>query len=309
MNTNFWIEIDKRINNAIKNKSYQHNMAVVTAINAGSVDCYLPTDPSHDFTVQNPNEIPCEVGDQISIGYRYGCLNSAVVEFRKTIMFNNVYVDYSTGIDAYTDSNGNLCGTSSYPFQTLQYAVERLPQNFNGREITINIVSMGTWSFYNLNTSGYHGGILNIIGNVEIGSFYLGNSTITLNLSNISFFNGLGAYHSYFLNCTDVRLYNCDFYSGEFIGSGDVSVYNDGSNVRVEDCYVSSEFFYSARTITFVKSINQSRTFCKNNSGGVDGMSDLRNYDISENSTLGRIGTEPTSTLANVIDASSVIRP
>jgi len=113
--------------------------ATVITVGAGTATVHLPTDPTGiNITVYNPNEIPLEVGDQVWIHKINGELNNAYILFRKTVTFDNIYVDYATGTDKFgRNSSGNLYGSAAAPFKTLQYAINRLPKNLNRRNINI----------------------------------------------------------------------------------------------------------------------------------------------------------------------------
>ncbi len=127
-------------------------IAVVDSVGAGHVMAYYPSE-TVTFTVINPNEIPCEVGDHIYITEIGG---TKKVDCRKTIQLSNIYVDYDTGVDSYADNGGHPYGTEERPFKTLQYAINRLPKNLNGRNITIYYEALNPLEV--LNIDGYHGG-------------------------------------------------------------------------------------------------------------------------------------------------------
>lgn len=118
--------IDTRINEALSKYLPVDRIATVISVGSGDALFHLPTDPDGtNITVLNPNEISLEIGDHVLIHYSSATqLGNAYILFRKTINFNNIYVDYATGTDAFgIDSSGNKYGSSSAPFKTLQYAV------------------------------------------------------------------------------------------------------------------------------------------------------------------------------------------
>jgi hypothetical protein len=73
----------------------------------------------------------------------------------------------------YVSTSGNDAsgdGTESYPYRTIQKAINSLPKNLNDKEITINVAS-GTYSEAVL-VSGFYGGILRFaFGTVTVKTF------------------------------------------------------------------------------------------------------------------------------------------
>ena len=85
---------------------------------------------------------------------------------------NTIYVSVS-GNDASGD------GSESYPFKTIQHAIDRIPKNLNNREITINIAN-GTY-LEDIEVSGFYGGTIRFtIGIATIKSFSVYESCVIL---------------------------------------------------------------------------------------------------------------------------------
>ena len=76
------------------------------------------------------------------------------------------------------DASGN--GTESAPYKTIQHAIDVLPKNLNGREVTINVAS-GTYS-ENIEIAGFYGGTLRFnFGTVSIKTISVFESCVILN--------------------------------------------------------------------------------------------------------------------------------
>lgn len=86
---------------------------------------------------------------------------------------NTIYVSVS-GDDAAGD------GSESYPYASIQHAIDSIPKNLNNREITINVAS-GTYS-ENVEVAGFYGGTLRFsLGAVIIKSFVLYETDVIIN--------------------------------------------------------------------------------------------------------------------------------
>lgn len=71
-------------------------------------------------------------------------------------------------------------GTESYPFATIQHAIDSLPKNLANKEITINIDS-GTYA-ENVEVAGFYGGTLRFaLGEVAVKSFVLYETDVIIN--------------------------------------------------------------------------------------------------------------------------------
>lgn len=279
-------------------------LAIVDSVGSGTIKAHYP-DETETFNVINPNEIPAELNNHIYVSEVFG---GKIINFRKTIELDTIYVK-SSGTDAYgNDSNGNLYGSFEAPFQTPEYALSRLPKNLNNRKITVFLMDVNYGSVVNM--SGFHSGTLIISGYSGYSSEFRGMSfehcTAELVFENLW---SLGGYLDSgsifdFYNCRNVTIKGCDLYVDPTVQHGDYCITARRSNVRVENCEASDPD-ESTRIGTFIHASDMSNILCKNNTGG--GLNLL--YSISENSTLGLLGTEPTGVTRYSVDASSVVRP
>lgn len=77
-----------------------------------------------------------------------------------------------------SDASGD--GSESYPFRTIQHAIDCAPKDLAGKEITINIAS-GTYS-ENVEVAGFYGGTLRFeLGEVSAKSFVLYETDVIIN--------------------------------------------------------------------------------------------------------------------------------
>lgn len=83
----------------------------------------------------------------------------------------------------YVSTSGNDAsgdGSESYPFATIQHAIDSIPKDLANREITINIAS-GTYS-ENVEVAGFYGGTLRFaLGEVVAKSFVLYETDVIIN--------------------------------------------------------------------------------------------------------------------------------
>lgn len=292
--------IDNKNNNILNRLSNWDISATVISVGAGQTTVHLPTDPvGINITAHNPNEISLEVGDQVTIHKVNGNTNNSVVLFRKTVGFNNIYVDYATGADKFGRAgNGSLYGSENAPFKTLQYAINRLPKNTNSRDIYIYFNTLS--SSESISMDGFWGGgkitirprvgttlastnSIQVVGcsGVRIEIFYL-NFTTTSN-------EGVEIYRA-----SQVAFYNCSV-TGTSSYSG--FVVSDGSNTIIENCVI-------ANRQNGIMADGVSSVLSNNNSG-----SNVYGLFAQFNSTIGKNGTQPTGTSGNeVVLAGSVIR-
>ena len=83
----------------------------------------------------------------------------------------------------YVRTSGNNAsgdGSESYPFRTIQHAINSIPKNLGNKEITINVES-GTYS-ENIEVAGFYGGTLRFeLGEVTVKSFVLYETNVIIN--------------------------------------------------------------------------------------------------------------------------------
>lgn len=256
----------------------------------GSVTINLPSE-TKDLVIQNVNEIPVEIDDQVSIMAIGNDLSNAIIEFRKGISLNNIYVDYNTGVDIYgRNNNGNQYGTINAPFKTLQYAVNRLPKILNNRSINIY--------FYRLNPNEvvyidrFNGGYINIepynTGANDINSIFVNNcSGVTIDIRYMDFINHNSWAASVF-NSYVVGFWNCNIDWGTTGGF----LISTGSKAVINHCDIY------ART-TAIRAEILSEVYSMNNTGNYNG------YGLVADgcSVIGKNGTQPT--LSQYSDESS----
>lgn len=291
-----------------KNKKRDKRLsATVVGISAGTVTVNFPNE-TIDINISNPNEVPCEIGDQIGIICIRGDLSNSIVEYRKAIMLDTVFVR-SDGTDEYgRDSSCKQYGSIEAPFKTPEYALSRLPKNLNNRKIRIYLMDVGYGRVIDM--GGFHSGTLIISGYSGYSSQFLGMSfehcTAEMVFENLWSLGGISDSGSIFdfYNCSNVTIKGCEMFVDPTVQHGSYCIKARRSSVRVENC-VGSDPDDSVRIGTFIHASDMSNILCKNNTGG--GLNLL--YSISEDSTLGVLGTEPTGVTRASIDASSVIRP
>lgn len=236
-------KVDERLANIDKSKRL---VGTVTATSGGSVTVVLANDEtSTPVVVQNPNEIPIEIGDQVGILAVGGSLSNAIVEYRKTITLDDIYVDYTDGTDAYGfDVSGYQYGSEDAPFKTLQYAMRRLPKNLNNRSITITIVDApsggGDSVIY---TDGFYSGYLIIQGEVgnyaEVKDIFLNNCSAGITFKYLTPKNTSGLYLMKFGNCSYIDIENCDFTTVETAAL----LATASSSVYLRNCTISNQTF------------------------------------------------------------------
>ncbi len=296
--------VDSRVKKYYRENKPIPQLAIVDSVGSGTIKAHYSGE-TKTFNVINPNEIPCELNNHIYVSEVYG---GKIINFRKTIELDTIYVK-SNGTDTYGNaSNGNIYGSLEAPFKTPEYALSLLPKNLNNRKITIYLMDVGYGSVVNM--GGFHSGTLTISGHAGYSSEFLGMSfehcSAELVFQNLW---SLGGYLDSasifdFNNCRNVTVKGCEMFVDPSTHHGNYCVTARRSNVRVENC-TGSDPDESTRIGTFINASDMSNIFCKNNTGG--GLNLL--YSISENSTLGLLGTEPTAVTRVSIDSSSVIRP
>lgn len=276
--------------------------ATVITVGAGSAVVHLPTDPvGTDITVQNPNEISLEIGDQVFVHKLNGNINNAYILFRKTINFDDIYADYATGTDAFgRDNNGNLYGSVNAPFKTLQYAINRLPKNLNGRYITIYFGTLDITEQIAINN--FHSGIISIEPSLEYYTGYAGVNRIYIgdcsgNYISVNYLDitrtdywAVQVYRASTVNFEYCTLHNSGSDGGFFISTG--------SKVRIQDCGTGN------RTIG-IRAELLSEMYSADNYG----TNSIYGLVADACSTIGKSGTQPTGSTANEsASAGSVIR-
>jgi Na+-transporting methylmalonyl-CoA/oxaloacetate decarboxylase gamma subunit len=286
--------IDKRIDEKNSTQTVEWASATVISVGAGNATCHLGTDPiGTNVIISNPREIPLEIDDEVSI-LKFGSLSNAIIDFRKDISLNNIYVDYLVGFDSYgKDSNGNQYGTINAPFKTLQYTVNRLPKNLNGRIIRIYFNTLTT---EDLIIDNFYGG----------GSIYIypvtGTSVVNINsliinschgafieigylgLTGYSNNNGLKA-AIHIIRTQTCRIYYCILTSSDDTIHG--ILVNSGSNAYVEKCTISDHNY-----AIFSRYMS---TVCSDNNDGLNNKIGLVSY---LSSTIGKLGTQPSGDIA-----------
>lgn len=291
-NPKFADDFIKIIRNEIKKAlpTQERLSGTVTDIGGGVVTVNLSTDPiTNTIDVQNPREIPCEVGDQVWITAINGNLSNAIVEFRKGITLDKIYVDYNTGTDAYADEKGRPCGTSDKPFKTPQYAINRLPKDLNGRTVAIYIINSN--SSEEIMVKNFFGG----------GSLLLtSNTSSSETIKSITVESCKSRIVMQRINCTsntvqpaiqinrslDTDIYDCTC-SGEtgFEGTG---IEVTSSNVEIRSCTLTNnEYGIMAQSCSTIFSYNNS------------GSNIFYGLLATNASTIGKSGTQPTGGTLN----------
>jgi hypothetical protein len=289
--------------------------ATVVAVNGGVITVHLPTDPiGTNIDVQNSRELALEIGDPVYITAINGDLSNAYVDLRRTINNNYLYVDYNLGVDQYVLDGGTI----SNPFKTIQYAINRIPKNLNGRNIYTNLVNTST-SEEIIVDNLYGGGSLRIIADSPktIKKISVLNCNVPIYLLNIACsttddlgygikFDNVNAY--IYIDTCDVSE-SCHGFPIGIIGCTNVHIVGstcsnqyrgilvENSTVSIENCIIDSN---TDGIVAFSSSI-----YSNNNSG------DNSRYGLRSefNSTIGKKSTQPTGSSANEYsDTSSVIR-
>ena len=270
-------------------------LAVVQNVGTAYVTVYYPDEETNTFDVYNFNEVPCEIGDQIYISDVSG---GKKVDFRKTIQFDNIYVDYVNGVDAYADSDGNSYGTKERPFSTLQYAINRLPKNLNRRVITIECISLDTSELITINgiTSGYITiKRYNPETIISLSGFIITNcSGIYLDINYLEFtrddYWAIQIFNSSIINFNYCKLNTSANTGGFFISTG--------SKVIIQDSIIAN------RTIGIrVELLSELYSMYNTGANSVFGLV------ADACSTIGKNGSQPTGSIANEsVSSGSVIR-
>lgn len=295
--------IDEKDGNVLNRLLNWDLSATIISVGAGTAIVHLPTDPAgENITVQNPNEISLEVGDQVTIHKINGNINNSYILFRKTVVSNTIYVDYNIGTDLFgRDSSGNLYGSLSAPFKTLQYAVGRLPKNLNRRDITIRYANPNSAETLEI-TDFYGGGTLTIaptsgttvsyidyiyffgcIG-VEIDVYYLGATNLATSRRAAIWIR----------NSSYVVIDHCNVITSSPTKYG-ISV-DDGSRATVRNTIISNRNYGL---------IVESTAWCLSQDNSDGGATNTYGLVAFYASYLGKIGTQPTGSYA---DSSSTIK-
>jgi len=246
-------------------------------------------------TVQNPNEIPLEPMDQVSIKCTNGNLNNAVIEYRKTINFDNIYVNYNVGADKFgRDSVGNQYGTIDAPFRTIRYAINRLPKNLNNRSVVINIQEVMPEGEILL-IQGFHGGAISFSPTAGvlppttiIDSVTILNCDANLYFEELEWTGNFGVTHSNY-----VAIWNCVSTSATYNGV----LFSRGTTGEIQSCV------FSNKTVAIHSEMGSSIYSASNG-----GTSNSIGLQATENSVIGKDGTQPAGTLAEDTTGGSVIR-
>jgi hypothetical protein len=298
--------VDKRIDENTPTQTPKYWPATVISVGSGDAVVHLPTDPTGtNLTVANPREITLEIGDEVNLVAINGSLTNAIIDFRKDINFDQVYVDYNTGTDKFgKNSSGNYYGSQNAPFKTLQYAVNRLPKNLNGRTIYIYFDTLDSNEVVQIDKF-YGGNAIYIqpidgvtprtIYGIGISSCYINVRVRYLHCNGI--YDDNAAFRA--IRCMYVVFEHCDASSDTYAEdtSGFLAAY--GSNMAVVDSVVSNRHYG-------IFANNISNIYSSNNTG-------VNDYGLraSTCSTIGKdfSGTQPTGTISDESASSnSVIR-
>ena len=187
-----------------------------------------------------------------------------------------VYVSIS-GNDASGD------GTESFPFRTIQYAINSIPKDLNNREITINIAS-GTYN-ENVLVSGFYGGMLRMVfGDVTAKTFTVYESGVILSGASLSLAAngvtyGFHAHRGSNVICQLPLIINGSV-NGLFVGYG--SRFAGRNTITVNSCTFAATASYAAQL--YIVTLTGS----KNNNGvqASGGFASIGSIDASMASTL-----------------------
>lgn len=293
--------IDKRIDEKVPTQTPKWFSATVISVsNDGLVEVRLSTDDiGNNIRVQNVRELPLEIGDEVYIVAVDSKLTNAFVDVRKNIILNDIYVDYNIGVDDYRH------GTEAMPFKTLQYAVNRCPKNINGRNINIYFDNL---SLENLVIDNFYGG----------GRLYLrphsGTDIKYINSLQVVACNGAVVTIEY-LGYKGSSYFSSPTYTGSVIiaRSQEIDIFHaditevsatvngiivlSGSNANIQHCVISD---HSAAIWT----LYNSNVFSYNNSG----INNTKGLVADYNSTIGKLGAQPSGSTAEYTSGGSEIR-
>jgi Na+-transporting methylmalonyl-CoA/oxaloacetate decarboxylase gamma subunit len=285
--------IDKRIDEKNSTQTVEWASATVISVGAGNANVHFPADPvGTNVVVQNPREISLEVDDEVSI-LKFGSLSNAIVDFKKDIIMDNIYVDYLTGVDDYRH------GAIDTPFKTLQYAINRLPKNLNGRVIWIYF---DTLTNEDLIIRNFYGGqiitIQSLDGNTTqtLNTILVADCMVDIDIHNLKINGNNPRFDSavFVLRCLFVYFENCDTSSSEFsISDGFCAAY--GSNMFVVSCVISNRK-YAIRGDSITQIFSSTNTG-SNNTYAIFGQ---------RNSIIGTYGSQPSG--EQWVDDSSTIQ-
>jgi hypothetical protein len=238
--------IDGRINERVPLQTPKWFSATVISMNGGTAICHLPTDPDGtNVIVQNPRELPLEIGDQVYIVAIDGKLTNGFVDLRKGYNGDSLYSDWTTG----SDSSGD--GSISKPFKTLQRTINALQKNLNRRTINVYFANTGDTAEY-LDMDGFYGGgtlnispvdggttikyinYVNVKGcqGVRINFNYLGTKNTSRSGFYIDYSNFVGLFHC---ACTEIS----SEFPGIFVYSSNILVANSTFSNRYIGIYAS----------------------------------------------------------------------
>lgn len=280
------------IENWHKNNKEEPKLAVVESVGAGKVVAYYPDEEDSTFDVLNPNEIPCEIGDQIYFAEVGG---NKIISFRKTINLDNIYVDFINGTDAYADNNGNSYGTITHPFKTLQYAINRLPK-ISKRSIIIHLinvysseeVTISSFSNTRIQISTSSASVKTLL-NIVILDFNGWLQIYNVNVDNINI-----------INSSYIMIYNC-ILTRTNNESGITVIYD--STAHIQGCTISNrkEIMFPIGAIV---SAYGSTVYSVNNTGSNNGYGLLAMHC----SVIGKLGSQPSGDANEYAESGSEIR-
>lgn len=186
----------------------------------------------------------------------------------------------------YVSTSGNDAsgdGSESYPYRTIQHAINSIPKNLNDKEITINIAS-GTYG-ENVIVSGFYCGMLRFeLGAVSTKTFtvyesgvIIAGTSLTLAANGETY--GLHAHRGSNVICQLPLIIN-GAVNGLFVGYG--SRFAGRNTVAVNSCTYAVNASYSAQL--YVLTLNGS----KNNNGAyaAAGIISIGSIDSAMASTL-----------------------
>ena len=204
----------------------------------------------------------------------------------------------------YVSTSGNDAsgdGSASYPYKTIQKAINSIPKDLNNREITINIAS-GTYS-ENVEASGFSGGTLRFdLGEVAIKSFVLYETNVIINGTSLTL-NASGNVYGFRCHRGANAIFQCPLIvngstNGVFVSYGSRF---SCRNVTVNSCTHAVVCNFAAQL--YIGTLNGS----KNNNGVsvAAGIAALETVDSAMASTLyittagGRIFTGSQASVPN----------
>jgi hypothetical protein len=311
------LDVMSQVANDVLAQGDKRLSATVVSVSGGTATVHLPTDPiGTDIVVQNSRELPLEIGDPVSIIAMNGDLSSAYVDVRRTINIDNIYVDYNIGADDYVIDRGTIIK----PFKTLQFAINRLPKNLNGRNITIYV---NNTSLENINIKNFYGGGYLFIRASDTSSPFTISSVnildcmVLIRLFKVNINTG-----AYAVACI---IDNCKYVSIEYLTSTSSSTSGGISGSRSQFIYISYSTLSNKSYGIIMDAVSTAQInncTLTNTSNGIQATGSSQIYsntntglnggyglNASENSTIGKRSTQPTGSISNeYVDSSSIIR-